>query len=240
MSAANFGLALAAGVLSTLSPCVLPLLPIVFASAASQHKLAPAALAAGLALSFTAIALFVATIGFAIGLGNDVFRAIAAALLIVVGIVLAVPGLQEKVSTAASPFSGWAESRFGGFSGSGISGQFAVGLLLGAVWSPCAGPALGAASLLASQGKDLGEVALVMLLFAIGAALPLLAIGMVSREAAIRLRGKLMEAGSVLRLGMGAILVVLGAGILSGYDKQAETWLTNASPDWLTKLTTSI
>ncbi len=215
-------------------------MPIVLASAASEHRLAPAALAAGLALSFTAIALFVATAGFAIGLDNDVFRMAAAVLLIAIGVVLAVPSLQEKLSAAASPFAGWAENRFGGFSGAGISGQFAVGLLLGAVWSPCAGPALGAASLLASQGKDLGEVALVMILFGIGAALPLLAIGMLSREAALRLRGRLMGAGRALRLGLGAILIVLGAAILTGYDEQAETWLLNASPDWLTKLTTSI
>ncbi len=240
MSAASLGLSLVAGMLSTLSPCVLPLLPIVLASAASEHKLAPVALAGGLALSFTAIALFVATIGFAIGLDNDVFRFAAAILLIVIGVVLATPSLQEKFSSAASPFGSWAENRFGGFSSAGISGQFAVGLLLGAVWSPCAGPALGAASLLASQGKDLGEVALIMLLFGIGAALPLLAIGMLSREAALRLRGKLMGAGQALRLGLGAILIVLGAAILTGYDKQAETWLLNASPDWLTKLTTSI
>ncbi len=240
MSAASLGLSFVAGALTALSPCVLPLLPIVLASAASEHRLAPAALAGGLAISFTAIALFVSTIGFAIGLDNDVFRLFAAILLVVIGIVLATPSLQEKFTTAASPFAGWTESRFGGFSSTGISGQFGVGLLLGAVWSPCAGPALGAASLLASQGKDLGEVAAAMILFGIGAALPLLAIGMLSREAALRFRGKLMGAGRAMRLGMGAILVALGAAILTGYDKQAETWLLNASPEWLTRLTTSI
>ncbi len=240
MSAASLGLSFAAGALSTLSPCVLPLLPIVLASAASEHRLAPAALAGGLALSFTTIALFVATIGFSLGLDNDVFRAVGAILLVLIGIVLAAPSLQEKLTTAASPFAGWTESRFGGFSSAGVSGQFAVGLLLGAVWSPCAGPSLGAASLLAAQGNDLGEVAMVMLLFGIGAALPLLAIGMLSREAALRVRGRLMAAGRAMRLGLGAILVVLGAAILTGYDKQAETWLLNASPEWLSKLTTSI
>jgi cytochrome c-type biogenesis protein len=194
----------------------------------------------GLAVSFTAIALFVATVGFAIGLGNDVFRIAAAVLLTVIGIVLIAPGLQERLSAAASPFASWAEKRLGGFTDAGISGQFAVGLLLGAVWSPCSGPSLGAASLLASQGKDLGEVMLVMILFGIGAALPLLALGMLSREAALRLRGKLIGASGALRAGMGATLIVLGAAILTGYDKQAETWLLNASPDWLTKLTTSI
>ncbi len=240
MSAASLSLLFVAGTLSTLSPCVLPILPIVLASAASEHRLAPVALAAGLAISFTAIALFVATIGFAAGVDNGVFRALAAILLVVAGAVLAVPSLQGKVTAAASPFSGWVESRFGRFSSAGVSGQFAVGLLLGAVWSPCAGPSLGAASLLAAQGKDLGEVALALLLFGIGAGLPLIAIGMLSRTAALRLRGRLMSAGHAMRLGLGAVLMTFGAAILTGYDKQAETWLVAISPDWLTRLTTSI
>ncbi len=240
MSAAALGLSFVAGALSTLSPCVLPLLPVVLASAASEHRLAPVALAAGLALSFTAIGLFVGTLGFAIGLDSDVFRNIAAILLVAVGIVLAAPSLQEKFSSAASPFGSWAANRFGGSPSAGISGQFGVGLLLGAVWSPCAGPTLGAASVLASQGRDLGEVALVMILFGAGAALPLLMLGMLSREAALRFRTKLMTAGRGLRLAMGAILIVLGGAILTGYDKQAETWLVTNSPEWLTRLTTSI
>ena len=139
MSAAALGLSFAAGALSTLSPCVLPLLPIVLASAASEHRLAPAALAAGLALSFTAIGLFVATLGFAIGVDGEVFRIIGALLLAVIGAVLVWPGLQERFSVAASPFGNWAQNRFGGFSSAGVSGQFGAGLLLGAVWSPCAG-----------------------------------------------------------------------------------------------------
>ncbi len=113
-------------------------------------------------------------------------------------------------------------------------------MLLGAVWSPCAGPSLGAASLLAAQGKDVGEVALALLLFGIGAGLPLVVIGMLSREAAQRLRGRLTRAGRAMRLGLGAVLVVFGTAILTGYDKQAETWLVGISPDWLTRLTTSI
>jgi cytochrome c-type biogenesis protein len=74
MNLGILGLALVAGALSVISPCVLPLLPIVFGSAASEHRFAPIALAAGVALSFAAIGLFVATIGYAIGLTNEVFR----------------------------------------------------------------------------------------------------------------------------------------------------------------------
>ena len=149
---ATLGLALLAGVLSTLSPCVLPLLPIVLGAAASEHRLGPAALAAGLAISFTAIGLFVATIGFAAGLDTGFFRMVAAILLIGVGIVLLVPRLQEQFALAAAPVSNWAGGYADNFAPTVFAGQFGLGLLLGAVWSPCVGPTLGAASILAAKG----------------------------------------------------------------------------------------
>ena len=121
-----------AGLLSVLSPCVLPLVPIVLGTAAAEHRLGPLALAAGLAISFTIIGLFVATVGFAIGLDGDVFRSAGAILMVAVGIVLMLPRLQARVATAAGPVGAWAEERFGGVGAGGLSGQFAVGLLLGA------------------------------------------------------------------------------------------------------------
>lgn len=195
----TLGLALIAGVLSTLSPCVLPLLPIVLGTAASQHRLGPVALATGLALSFVVIGLFVATVGFAIGLDTGVFRMIAAVLMIGIGVVLMVPRLQEQVAVAAGPVGAWAGDRMGKTAGDGLSGQFFVGLLLGAVWSPCVGPTLGAASVLAAQGTNLGGVALTMLMFGIGAALPLLMLGMLSREAMLKLRNHMLDAGGVMK-----------------------------------------
>ena len=143
--------------LSVLSPCVLPLLPIVLGTAASAHRLGPVALAAGLAISFTAIGLFVATVGFAAGLDTGVFRTVSAILLIGVGLVLLVPKLQEQFALAAAPVSNWAGSYADNFTPGGLAGQFGLGLLLGAVWSPCVGPTLGAASVLAAKGEDLGQ-----------------------------------------------------------------------------------
>ena len=234
----SLGLALLAGILSTLSPCVLPLLPIVLGAAMSEHRLGPAALAAGLALSFVAVGLFVATIGFSIGLDGGVFRSTAAGLLLLIGTILIVPRFQTRLAVAAGPVGNWTEQRFGGFSTSGLGGQFGVGLLLGAVWSPCVGPTLGAASVLAAQGRDLGQVAMTMLVFGIGAAIPLLLLGLVSREALMRWRDRLLVAGKGGKAALGAVLLLAGMLILSGFDKRVEAALVTASPAWLTDLTT--
>jgi cytochrome c biogenesis protein CcdA len=238
MTAGALGLAFLAGVLTVLSPCVLPLLPIVLGAAASQHRLGPLALAGGLALSFTAIGLFVATIGFAAGLDTAFFRTVSAVLLIGVGLVLLVPRLQEQFALAAAPVSNWAGGYADNFTPGGLGGQFGLGLLLGAVWSPCVGPTLGAASVLAAKGENLPQVALTMLAFGIGAALPLLLLGILSREALMRWRSRLMEGGKAGKTALGVILVAVGLLVATGLDKRLEAILVEASPDWLTQLTT--
>jgi cytochrome c biogenesis protein CcdA len=237
-SMATLALAFLAGLLSTLSPCVLPLLPIVLGTALSEHRAGPFALAAGLALSFTIIGLVVATVGFAIGLDSGVFRTAAGILLIAVGVVLLTPRLQAQVALVAGPVGSWTDQRFGGFSTTGLGGQFAVGLLLGAVWSPCVGPTLGAASVLASQRADLASVGMTMLTFGLGAALPLALLGLVSREAMMRWRGRLLAAGQHGKLAMGVVLIATGLLIVSKLDKTIETFLVDVSPAWLTELTT--
>jgi cytochrome c biogenesis protein CcdA len=234
----TLGLALLAGILTALSPCVLPILPIVLGTAASEHRLGPVALAAGLAISFTAIGLFVATVGFAAGIDTGVFRLISAVLLIAVGLVLLVPKLQEQFAVAAAPVSNWAGGYSDNFTPTSLGGQFALGLLLGAVWSPCVGPTLGTASVLAAKGEDLGQVALTMLAFGIGAALPLMLLGLVSREAMLRWRGRLMETGKTGKTLLGLLLVGIGLLVATNLDKKLEAILVDASPAWLTELTT--
>jgi cytochrome c-type biogenesis protein len=235
---ATSGLAFLAGVLSTLSPCVLPLLPLVIGSAASAHRLGPLALGLGLASSFVVVGLFVATVGFSIGIDAEVFRFVAAALMILVGAALIVPLFQSRLALAAGPLSQWADARVAGFAAFGLRGQFGIGVLLGIAWSPCVGPTLGAASLLASQAKDLPQVAATMLLFGLGASSPLLAVGMLSREAMSKARERMLSAGRGLKAALGIAFVLIGVSIVTGADKQIETALVDASPQWLTDLTT--
>ena len=232
-------LAFAAGLLSILSPCVLPLVPIVLGAAVAAHPLGAVALAAGLATSFTGLGLLLALAGFGLGIDAGSFRLVAAAIMIVLGAILLVPSWQAQLAAAGGPVSSWADRRFGGFASSGLAGQFAIGLLLGAVWSPCVGPTLGAASLLASQGRDLPQVALTMAAFGIGAALPLVVLGLLSRATLMGVRSRLMSAGKLGKGLLGAAFIVIGVAIVSGADKRVEAALVDASPAWLTQLTTS-
>jgi len=235
---ASIGFAFLAGIVSILSPCVLPILPIVLGGAASEHRRGPLVLAAGLALSFTVIGLFVATIGFSLGLDLGVFRMFAGIVLLALGLAMLVPAAGARLATAAGPLSDWTQSRFGGFDRGGLSGQFGVGLLLGAVWSPCVGPTLGAASLMAARGENLGQVGLTMLAFGIGAGLPLAALGALSRERLLGLRDRMMSAGQGAKTALGLVVVAVALLVLTGYDKIIEAALVEASPAWLTNLTT--
>lgn len=235
---ATLALAALAGVLSILSPCVLPLLPIVLGAAAAEHRWAPAALAIGVAVSFSVLGLFLSTIGYAVGLDAGLFRLIAAAVLLAVGLVLLVEPLQVRLAAAGSPIGNYVEEVVGEFSTKGWRGQFLLGLMLGAIWAPCVGPTLGAASVLAARGENLGQVALTMALFGLGAALPLLLLGVLSREAMLRWRGRLLGVGSGGKTLLGILLVVVALLILSGLDKSLEAALVEASPAWLTELTT--
>src|SRR6516164_3330805 len=115
-------LAFVTGVLTILSPCVLPILPIVLGAAASEHRWGPAALAAGLAVSFVTIGLFAATVGYSIGLDAALFRNVAAALMIAAGLVLIVPRFQERLELGGAPLAAWSDRYFGDARQSGLSG----------------------------------------------------------------------------------------------------------------------
>lgn len=235
-----YGLSFVAGSLSTLSPCVLPLVPILLGTAATAHRLGPFVLAAGLTLSFTAVGVFVASLGASLGLDPALFRNLAAVLLIAFGMVLLSSQLQERFALAASGVSGAGQGVLSRLTLDGLPGQFVLGLLLGIVWSPCVGPTLGVAITLASQGQNLAQVALVMALFGLGAGLPLVALGLVSRQAMMRLRGRLLTAGKIGKQALGGLMLLLGVAILTGGDKLFEAWVLQSAPGWLVELTTSL
>jgi cytochrome c-type biogenesis protein len=238
MGSGTYLLGFLAGLLSTFNPCVLPLIPLVVGSAASAHRFGPLALSAGVLLSFVGLGLFIATIGFGLGLDATVFRAVGGVVMVALGLVLVSGPLQQRFALAGGEVASMAEGWMGRVAVGGWQGQFLLGLLLGVVWTPCVGPTLGAASLMAARGENLGQVASVMILFGIGATVPLLVIGTLSRQAMVRWRGKMAAAGSAGKTILGVLMLVLGASILSGFDHALEAWLVTHMPTWLLNLTT--
>jgi cytochrome c-type biogenesis protein len=234
----TYELAWLAGVVSTLSPCVLPIIPIILGAAANAHRFGPVALAAGLTLSFTSVGMLTATIGVAVGIDHSTPGIVAAWLFIAIGLVLLFDRLQEKIARAASGAGKlgvrWANS----ISGDRLSGQFVLGLVLGLAWSPCVGPTLGAAVMLANQGEDLAHAALVMFIFSIGANVPLVALSLLSKQTSTLLKGKLIAAGKAGRKILGVLMLAVGISVLTGLDKKIEAKLLELSPAWLTELTT--
>lgn len=230
--------AMLAGVLTTLSPCVLPVLPVVLLAALQQHRYGPLALAGGMSLAFTALGIGIATIGFSLDIGSGAVRLAAALVMIAFGAVLLSSRLQAAFARAGSPLSDRLNAMTARFAPDGLGGQFLLGLLLGAVWTPCSGPTLGAAIGLASASETAARAAGVMLLFSLGATLPLMALAYGSRQALASRKAALARAGRHGKPILGGVLVLVGALVAFGVDKLIEARLTALMPDWLVDLTT--
>lgn len=234
----SYGFGFVAGLLSTLSPCVLPIIPILLGSATSVHARAPLVLAAGLAVSYAVVGSTLAWAGSALDLDPALFRNVGAVILGLLGLVLMSGALQQRFASMASGVGDAGNNLLARMRLDSLWGQFVVGLVLGVVWSPCVGPTLGAAVLLASQGTQLPQVMLLMGVFGIGAAVPVVALAYVSRAAMVRTRGSLMQAGRAGKVVLGGLMLLVATMIVSGADRLVEVWLVDQSPAWLTRLTT--
>lgn len=237
---ANLGLSLGAGLLTALSPCVLPALPIIIGSAAAGRRYGPLALAAGLAIAFTVIGVLLAATGSVAGLGENGVRNMAAVMLLLAGAALLSARLQDAVGRLASPLASKA-AMLSMKTGNGLGGQFAIGALLGAVWSPCVGPTLGAAVGLASSAgaASIPRAAASMFAFGVGSALPLLATAYASRRM-LAARHRLLAAGTTGKSILGGVLVGMGALVLSGLDKRVEAAALAHLPQWWIDLLASV
>lgn len=225
-------LAFIAGVFGILSPCVWPLVPVVTSSAAVSGRSGPVYLALGLSISFAAAGTLLTLLLVSTGMDPELFRYIAAALLISVALVLVLPALNHRITLWLSATS--ARFRLGGRPGSASApGQFGVGALLGLVWLPCVGPTLGAAIALASLGQSLSLAFVVMLAYGIGTAGVLLIAGVASGKLLSRWRPRMMSASGAGKKLLGGTLLLLGLLVLTGFDKVLEAWAVELVPSWL-------
>ena len=210
-------LALLAGVLSVLSPCVWPLVPIVMGSAAGAGRAGPLALAAGLSIAFALAGTVLSFALISLGLDPELFRFMAAALLVVVAVPLLIPRAGLWLNAVLSRLTAGFNTASGEAS-TAWPAQFGVGLLLGMVWLPCVGPTLGAAIALASLGQKMLQSFVVMLAFGIGTAAALLAAGLLSARALHRFRPQMLAGAGAGKRWLGVMLLLLGGLVLSGLD----------------------
>jgi len=233
-------LAYCAGVLTILSPCVLPLVPVILGSAAQKHRWGPLALAAGLVGGFTAIGFLLAVFGSSLGIDPNTVRLWGAVILTAAGIFLLASPLQSALASVSGPLTTWASERQQRFDDQGLFGQTMIGLLLGLVWSPCVGPTLGAAVALASQGEELAQVAATMAAFSAGIATVLLVVAFIGRNLFNRVKGSVATTAKSAKLLLGAALLAVGLLILTGIDRMIEGYFVTAAPDWLIRATTAL
>ncbi|MFW5432173.1 MAG: cytochrome c biogenesis CcdA family protein [Methylophilaceae bacterium] len=231
---ASIPLAAAAGALSILSPCVWPLVPVVMASANSGGRHGAWYLALGLSASFAIAGTLLSFVLISLGLDPELFRYIAAGLLILVGATLLIKKLGDWLTLRLSLFT----SRFntGDGNASSAAGQFGVGALLGLVWLPCVGPTLGAAIALASIGQSMVTAFLIMFAFGIGTAAVLLIAGLASGKVLKHMQPNLLKNASMVKKLLGALLLGLGLLVLTGADKILETIAMGILPDWAINL----
>lgn len=234
----ELGLALAAGSLTTLSPCVFPLLPLVIGGGVQPNRLAPLAMGAGMVGSFALGGVLIGVIGDAVGLDVDVVRIVGACLLLVFGTVMFVPALDGRFSLLMAPIANSANRAAGRVDGGSLKGALVLGALLGLVWSPCSGPLLASAlTMVASEGGAL-RGGVILGVFGLGAAIPLVAVAYASRAGFASFRDRLLGRISAIKRGFGVILVAASVLILTGGDKWLESQITAMLPDSWVLLTT--
>ena len=222
-----------AGILTLINPCVLPVLPIVLASSLHRDRRAPMALAAGLSLSFVVLGLGVTALGPALGIHTDTVARAAALVMMLFGFVMVVPALSGRFSAATAGFAARADAQIDLTQGSGLMGQFLSGALLGAVWSPCIGPTLGAAIALASTGENLGRAGVIMLAFALGVSTLILTLAYGAQSAIRRRQATLRTIADRAKPVMGLTFIAVGAALWFGLNHIIEGWLVRNLPSWL-------
>ncbi|HEY1228895.1 MAG TPA: cytochrome c biogenesis CcdA family protein [Ramlibacter sp.] len=240
LGVASYGLGFAAGALSTLSPCVLPVVPILVGSAVGAHPRGPLALAGGLALSYAVFGSALAWATSALEVEPTIYRTAGAAMLAALGVLMLSSALQARLAAASSGLADAGHRLLERMHLDGIGGQFVIGVVLGIVWTPCVGPTLGAAVALASQGANLPQATAVMALFGLGAVGPILVVAYGSRAALARRRSLMLRGGRLGKALLAIALLAVAGLILLGADKRVESWLLDHSPPWLTRLTTRI
>jgi cytochrome c biogenesis protein CcdA/thiol-disulfide isomerase/thioredoxin len=223
----ELGLALAAGVVTVASPCILPMLPVLLGAAwGRRDPRRPLFIVLGFVATFAVTAFAFGVSTRVLGISQDAVRGVAIAALCVFGVLALFPRAFEKLAPALTPL-GDATARLP--QREGALGALLLGASLGALWTPCAGPVLASILVLLASAPEPARAAPLLLAYALGAGVPMLAIAYGGQAAASRMRG-LARHAAVLHRGFGALVLVTALAMLQGADVAATAWLSGLLP----------
>lgn len=231
LSVPQLGLSLAAGSLTTLSPCVFPLLPLVLGGSLQGNRLAPVAMGVGMTISFAGVGMLIGSIGPALGVDSDTVRSAGAALLLGFALIMLVPALGERFSRWMLPIASSANAASAHLDNGSLAGALLLGGVLGLVWTPCSGPLLGSALTLVASEGGVARGGIVLGIFGLGAAIPLVAVAYASRSGFTRVRGWVLARIEQVRRGFAVLLGAMGIAIVTGVDKWVEARVLQGLPD---------
>ncbi|MBN1411112.1 MAG: redoxin domain-containing protein [Spirochaetales bacterium] len=232
------------GIITVLSPCILPILPVVLAGGVGGGKTRSFGIVTGFVVSFTFFTLMLTTIVQAFGISPDVLRIVAVVLIAFFGLVLLVPKLHDWFGIAASRLANLGRMKPGQVGDpekkkSGLKsffGGFPVGLSLGLVWTPCVGPIMASVvSLALTESLDGGAV-FITLAYSIGTALPMLLIMFTGRTLLTKVPF-LVKNSVKIQKAFGVLMIVVAVAIGFGWDRQFQSALLSAFPEYGTGLT---
>ncbi|WP_439364884.1 cytochrome c biogenesis CcdA family protein [Bradyrhizobium sp. DASA03005] len=220
--------ALLAGILTIAAPCTLPMLPILLgASIGHSSQLRPAMISLGFVVSFSAVALALGALTHLFDFDPNVLREAASILLLGFGLLMLWPAPFEWLSIR---LNGWlALGNSSSAQREGALGGLILGTTLGLVWTPCAGPVLGSILTLVATSKNLGWAGTLLVAYAIGAAIPMLAIAYGGQAATTRVRS-LARISPRLQQGFGVVVIGFAVAAYFQYDTLIVAWLTGFYP----------
>jgi len=226
----NLVLALLAGVVTVAAPCTLPMLPILLgASVGHTGKARPALMALGFVLSFSAAALLLCALTRIFDFDPNVLRTGAAILLLAFGVLMVWPAPFEWLSIRINGLIP-GNSAAGTGSRQGNIGAFVLGTTLGLVWTPCAGPVLGSILTIVATSKDTAWASTLLVVYAIGAAIPMLAIAYGGQAVTTRIKS-IARISPKLQQGFGVVVIAFAIASYFQYDTLIVAWLTAFYPN---------
>ncbi len=236
----QLGFSFIAGLLTTLSPCVLPILPFLLGSALRKNRKAPLYMVIGLGVSFVLVGFLISRFGQLLGLDAEQLRTGSALTLILTSLFFFSKRLQNLISEKLTRFSslGTSSSTKWKLDETSNWDSLLLGSLLGVIWSPCAGPTLGVAVSLASQNGGAMAALQIMIVYAIGAAIPMLLISYGLKSYFQKYQSRILKFSENSKFFFGVILFLTGLFILLGFDKTIETFMLNHLPQaWVDLIT---